>query len=107
MPIPKPKDGEKQSEFMSRCHSAMADEFTDKAQRHAVCLTQWGKVKKSVQGPKKEVETQSGGGAAAVDAGFKAPVVEVKSFGLPGNSSPLQLAKEIHTRVRKFVDSYF
>lgn len=41
MPMPKPRKGEKQEAFVSRCHSALNDEFPDQAQRHAVCMRQW------------------------------------------------------------------
>lgn len=43
MPIPKPKDGETQDEFMKRCMSdeTMISEFPDEKQRYAVCMTQF------------------------------------------------------------------
>lgn len=41
MPIPKPKKGESRDDFISRCHSAMADEFPDEDQRNAVCFDAW------------------------------------------------------------------
>lgn len=41
MPLPTPRDGEEQDEFLSRCHSELADEFPDETQRNAVCFRQW------------------------------------------------------------------
>ncbi len=41
MPIPKPKKGESQDDFISRCHSALADEFPDQDERNAVCFGAW------------------------------------------------------------------
>ena len=40
MPLPKPKDGESEKEFISRCARAISDEFPDNAQRIAVCYSQ-------------------------------------------------------------------
>lgn len=45
MPIPNPKSGETQEEFTARCHSALADEFTDEKQRHAICMDSWREQK--------------------------------------------------------------
>lgn len=39
MPIPKPKQGESEQEYISRCARAIADEFPDNAQRIAVCYS--------------------------------------------------------------------
>lgn len=49
MPIPKPKDDEKQDEFIERCMSdkTMKEEFKDNKQRLAVCFTTWRKEKES------------------------------------------------------------
>lgn len=41
MPLPTPREGESQDDFISRCHSETADEFPDEEQRNAVCLSQW------------------------------------------------------------------
>lgn len=43
MPIPAPRKGEKKDAFISRCHSALVDEFDDQTQRHAVCESAWRK----------------------------------------------------------------
>lgn len=45
MPLPTPKDNESKNEFISRCISELTrmDEFKSKAQRIAVCYTQWDK----------------------------------------------------------------
>lgn len=43
MPIPKPKSDEKQDEFVQRCHRALADEYDDSDQRHAICMGAWRK----------------------------------------------------------------
>jgi hypothetical protein len=43
MPLPTPRSGEKQKDFVQRCMSddTMAKEFPNKDQRFAVCVTQW------------------------------------------------------------------
>ena len=43
MPLPKPKSGEKQKEFIQRCitDNTMAKEFPQQDQRVAVCYQQW------------------------------------------------------------------
>lgn len=41
MPLPKPRKGESQDDFIDRCHAEIADEFEDSAQRHAVCMDAW------------------------------------------------------------------
>lgn len=45
MPLPKPKKGEKENDFISRCMSnkTMKKEFPDQKQRTAVCYDQWRK----------------------------------------------------------------
>lgn len=47
MPIPKPKKGEKKTEFVSRCISVLSDkdEFDNNSQRAAVCNSIWEKSK--------------------------------------------------------------
>ena len=46
MPIPKPSEKEMtekggRGRFTKRCHEALASEFPDSKQRHAVCMTSW------------------------------------------------------------------
>lgn len=43
MPLPKPKAGEKQKDFMQRCISdpTMNTEFPKEDQRVAICYNQW------------------------------------------------------------------
>ena len=41
MPIPQPKSGEKQSEYIQRCLEAIGSEYTNKDQAIAVCYTQF------------------------------------------------------------------
>lgn len=47
MPIPKPKTGEKQEDFISRCNSNLSNEFKDTEQRNAVCFNAWKKARKN------------------------------------------------------------
>lgn len=44
-PIPSPKKGEKENEFMNRCmgDEIMKEEYPDQKQRTAVCFSQWRK----------------------------------------------------------------
>ena len=46
MPIPKPKKGEKEDDFVSRCMSDIGDEYDDKDQALAICHDTWRKSKK-------------------------------------------------------------
>lgn len=48
MPLPKPKNKEKKSEFVSRCigDTQTGKDFPDQKQRIAVCYSQWDKAKK-------------------------------------------------------------
>lgn len=48
MPLPKPKQGESEDDFISRCMSnkTMKEDYTDNDQRLAVCFSQWKKEKK-------------------------------------------------------------
>ena len=48
MPIPKPRDNEEEDDFISRCMSAIADEYDDNDQALAVCGTQWREREKSM-----------------------------------------------------------
>ena len=41
MPMPEPGPSEGHDDFIARCHEALADEFDDATQRHAVCESQW------------------------------------------------------------------
>ena len=41
MPIPTPRPDETQDDFLERCHSAIADEYPDPEQRHAICMDAW------------------------------------------------------------------
>jgi len=45
MPIPTPREGEEQKEFIGRCMKAMNEEFPDNKQRNAVCYSTWRKSK--------------------------------------------------------------
>ena len=53
MPIPKPRKGQKEQEFMSRCmgDETMNKEFPDQKQRVAVCLSQIRRAKASGEDP--------------------------------------------------------
>lgn len=41
MPIPTPNSGESQDDFVGRCHSALAADHPDPAQRSAMCFDAW------------------------------------------------------------------
>ena len=58
MPIPKPRTGEKQGEFVSRCIGTLADlgEF-EQEQRVAICHQQWRDRKKEEEMEKEEERT--------------------------------------------------
>jgi hypothetical protein len=49
MPLPKPKENEKEQEFVSRCMGSetMNKEFPDQKQRAAVCYSQYKKRKQT------------------------------------------------------------
>ena len=48
MPIPKPREDEEQDDFISRCVSAIADEFDDNDQAVGVCFDAWQESKKQM-----------------------------------------------------------
>ena len=48
MPIPKPLTDEEEDDFISRCMSAIADEYEDNDQALAICGTQWREREKSM-----------------------------------------------------------
>src|SRR5262245_6404384 len=60
MPIPSPGADESKDDFLGRCHSALADEFTDSAQRHAVCLDAWESDRGIVTGNRERRILHSG-----------------------------------------------
>ncbi len=43
MPLPKPRDGQTQDEFIQMCmgETVMVEDFPDQGQRFAICRTQW------------------------------------------------------------------
>jgi len=51
MPLPNPKAGEKENDFMGRCMGSdtMKKEFPDQKQRLAVCYSQFRKKKEDVE----------------------------------------------------------
>ena len=51
MPLPKPGDKEEKDEFISRCVSALKEEYPDNDQRLAVCFNQWKEKDKKSAGP--------------------------------------------------------
>ena len=55
MPIPKPRNNEEENDFISRCMSAIADEYEDNDQALAICGTQWREREKSM----KEIERKA------------------------------------------------
>ena len=59
MPVPKPKAGEKQDKFISRCMRFMAGEGgRPRKQQVAICFDSWRSARKKVDGPlKKYFET--------------------------------------------------
>ena len=44
-PIPTPSKDEEKDTFMGRCMSMMKGDFPDNAQRAAVCLSKWRKMR--------------------------------------------------------------
>jgi len=50
MPIPKPKNKEKRSEFVSRCVSQISSEYKDNKQAVAICYNQFKESKASADG---------------------------------------------------------
>lgn len=58
MPMPKPRKGEKQNQFISRCISQLKGEDTEKPndQIQAICFDTWRRSKKKkLSSEKKEV----------------------------------------------------
>jgi hypothetical protein len=50
MPIPKPKNKEKKSAFVSRCVSQISKEYKDNKQAVAICYSQFDESKASADG---------------------------------------------------------
>lgn len=50
MPIPKPKNKEKKSDFVSRCVSKISSEYKDNKQAVAICYNQFEESKASADG---------------------------------------------------------
>ena len=50
MPIPKPKDDEKEADFISRCmgNDTMQEDYPDNDQRLAICYDSWRAMEKSM-----------------------------------------------------------
>lgn len=65
MPIPSPREGESENEFVSRCMSAISGEYDDNSQAVAICYSKWREHKKSAETPKLAALTSSG--IASVD----------------------------------------
>jgi len=61
MPLPVPRDGENESEFIARCNLLLMDEFPEREQRFAVCYEQWRQAKQ--QGARQFHYFQSMGSA--------------------------------------------
>lgn len=45
MPIPEPKSGENQNDYVSRCMSALKDDDKPQKQKVAICFTTWRQKK--------------------------------------------------------------
>lgn len=50
MPIPKPRNKEKRSDFVSRCVSQIGKEYKDNKQAVAICYNQFQESKASADG---------------------------------------------------------
>jgi hypothetical protein len=53
MPVPKPKKGEKEKDFISRCIPVLMDEGREQKQSIAICYSTWRK-EKGIPEPIKE-----------------------------------------------------
>jgi len=62
MPLPKPKKGEKEQDFINRCvgDSIMKKEFPDREQRIGVCYSQWRNHKQEVDNMSEEKRDEKG-----------------------------------------------
>ena len=51
MPLPKPRKGQTKEKWLQSCmgNATMNSEYTDSAQRYAICLSQWNRRKKSIE----------------------------------------------------------
>jgi len=81
MPIPKPKSGEKQDAFISRCMSAIGGEYDDNKQAVAICYDAWRKSKEKKEStmeievrqyPITEIRVQRDSGKPAQIIGYAA-----------------------------------
>ena len=114
MPLPRPKSGESQSDFNSRCMAdeIMVKEFPDAKQRLAVCISQWNSKEKSMNSEQAQkaaalltaFATRSGMAAKDIDslidtwdtwAGSYTGCVDALS-GKPGITDPEALCAWLH-----------
>ena len=54
MPIPKPKSGEAEKDYINRCMGAIGDEYDDNKQAVAVCYQKWNDRNKKSRNMAKE-----------------------------------------------------
>lgn len=61
MPIPKPRKGEKQSDFIARCmgDSTMGKDYPKTGQRYAICIDSWSTKKEDGYKPTEEMARQA------------------------------------------------
>jgi hypothetical protein len=73
MPIPKPSGNEE--DYISKCISAIADEYTEDGQAYAVCKSTWDNSKMGAETEEEKENAQQGG---VVAAGFARTKFEYK-----------------------------
>jgi hypothetical protein len=56
MPIPQPKDNEKQTDYMGRCMDFMTDEKYPQKQKVAICLNTYSNPKKKAKANEIEID---------------------------------------------------
>ena len=59
MPLPKPGKNQTRDKWLASCmgNSTMNSEYSDSAQRYAVCVSLWNRRKKSIDNFGQEVST--------------------------------------------------
>ena len=83
MPIPTPKSGENEQEFIARCIKVMYGESGDEAQAAAICYTAWDnrEFKKTKSGKYKTLEINPFSGAKTKLYDWDVCIADMKEQG--------------------------
>ena len=97
MPIPKPRSGESQSKFISRCMSFLNDEGTTGDEATAMCYSQWERAKKEEDPVRLQTDNLGRSGSYEQDKVIAGNYPEIDtSEELPESLKPRHLRDDDH-----------